>query len=395
MAITQTSRDKVKGRRFLGCFFTVFLLIGLGTSAALFYPLVQIAQARNWREVPCTILTSTVESHSSSKGGPTYSVEVTYEYELEDQRHVGNRYKFTGGSSSGYDGKKAIVDRLSPGTKTSCYVNRFDPNDAVIERGFTADILWGFFPLIFAVIGAGGLFGVFVYKGKAPVPGAAPGLPAAAVSGVAAKGAMPLKTSTSPILRFGCSSLFALLWNGIVSIFVMENASKWRSGHVDGCGTLFMIPFVLVGLGVGILSLYYFLSIFNPKPVLKLSSSTVALGDPVELSWETSGNVDRVKSFSITLEGREEATYRRGTSTSTDKALFAVVGLAQSNRGKDLRRGKATFTVPADSMHSFKSNNNKFVWVIQVKGDIPRWPDIGEEYPIEVLPLRNPTGGGA
>jgi len=395
MAITQTSKDKTKGRRFLGCFFTIFLLIGLGTSAALLYPLVQIARARNWREVPCTILTSEVESHSSSKGGPTYSIAVTYEYELEDQRHVGSRYKFAGGSSSGYDGKKAIVDRLSPGTKTFCYVNRRDPGDAVIERGFTGDILFGFFPLIFAVIGAGGLFGVFVYKGKAPPPGAVPGLPAAAATAKGATGVMPLKASTSPLMRFGCASIFALIWNGIVSIFVMENVSKWRSGHVDGCGSLFMIPFVLVGLGVGILAIYYFLSIFNPKPVLKLSSSTIALGDSVELAWDTAGNVDRVTSFSITLEGREEATYRRGTSTSTDKATFAVVPLAESNRGKDLRRGKAVFTVPPDSMHSFKSSNNKIVWTIQVKGDIPRWPDIGEEYPVEVLPLRNPTGGAA
>jgi len=394
MAITQTNKGKAKGRRFLGCFFTVFMLFGLGMSAVFLHPLVQIAQARSWRELPCTILTSKVESHSSSKGSPTYSVEVTYEYVLEDQRHVGTRYKFMGGSSSGYDGKKEIVDRLSPGTKALCYVNKHDPDDSVIERGFTGDILFGFIPLIFAMIGAGGLYGVFVYKGKAPQPGAAPGLPAAALSGMAPKGATALKTSTSPVMRFGCSLVFALLWNGIVSIFVVENISKWRSGHLDGCGTLFMIPFVLVGLGVGILVIYYFLSLFNPRPMLKLSSATIALGDSVELAWETEGNVDRVRSFTITLEGREEATYKRGTSTSTDKSTFAVIPLAQSNRGKELRRGKATFMVPADSMHSFKSSHNKFVWLIQVKGDIPRWPDIGEEYPVEVLPLRNPPGGG-
>src|SRR5260221_4986637 len=229
MAITQTSRDKTKGRRFLGCFFTVFMLFGLGMSGVFLYPLGQIVQARNWREVPCTILTSKVESHSSSKGGPTYSVEVTYEYEVEAQRHVGKRSKFMSGSSSGYDGKKEIVDRLSPGTKTICYVNKHDPDDAVIERGFTGDILFGFIPLIFALIGAGGLFGVFVYKGRAPVPGAAPGLPAAPVTGMAPKGATTLKTSTSPVMRFGCSLIFALIWNGIVSIFVVENISKWRS----------------------------------------------------------------------------------------------------------------------------------------------------------------------
>ncbi|HLH27703.1 MAG TPA: hypothetical protein VKW77_02230, partial [Acidimicrobiales bacterium] len=69
--------------------------------------------------------------------------------------------------------------------------------------------------------------------------------------------------------------------------------------------------------------------------------------------------------------------------------------LARANRGRDLRRGRAKFTVPADSMHSWKSGHNKFVWAIHVRGDIPWWPDIGEEFPIEVLPQRAAPGADA
>jgi|SRR5579859_2109979 len=397
MAITKSSKDRAKGRGFLVVFFTIFMLFGLAMSAVFLYPLVQIARARDWREVPCTILTSRVESHSGSKGGSTYSVEVAYEYEIDGQRHVGMRYKFMSGSSSGYDGKKEIVDRLRPGTETVCYVNRHDAGDAVIERGFTGDILFGFIPMIFAVIGAGGLLGVLVFKGRSPNPGAAPGIPAPALEGPAGRlsGAVTLKRSNSPATRFGCSVLFALFWNGIVGVVAVQGFSHWQAGRFDGCASLILVPFVLVGLGLGVLSLYFFLGLFNPSPELRLSSPTVALGDTVEIEWKTAGNVDRVKSFTITLEGREEATYRRGTSTSTDKSTFARIPLIHSDRGKDLRRGKAQFTVPADSMHSFRSTNNKFVWLIQLKGDIPRWPDIGEEYPLEVLPLRPSPGGPA
>jgi hypothetical protein len=208
-----------------------------------------------------------------------------------------------------------------------------------------------------------------------------------------ARGAAPLKTSSSPRTRLGCALIFALIWNAIVSVFVVDFLSDWRSGHLDGCATLFLLPFVLVGLGLAVLVLYFFLGLFNPRPALKISPSMIALGDTVEIEWETAGNVDRVKAFAITLEGREEATFRRGTSTSTDKSTFAVISLAQSTRGRDLRRGKAKFTIPADSMHTFTSRNNKIVWLIQVTGDIPRWPDIGEEYPLEILPLRMPSGG--
>jgi len=129
--------------------------------------------------------------------------------------------------------------------------------------------------------------------------------------------------------------------------------------------------------------------------VLKLSTTSVALGDEIEVEWNTPGSVDRVRACSITLEGREEATYRRGTSTSTDKSPFARIELMSSSKGRELRRGKAKFTIPRDSMHTFKSSHNKFVWAIHVKGDIPMWPDIGEEYEVEVLPQRISPGGAA
>ncbi|HLY08520.1 MAG TPA: DUF3592 domain-containing protein [Planctomycetota bacterium] len=393
MAITQTSKDQAKSRRFLGCFFGFFLLFGLAMSFFFLWPLVEIAQARSWRQVPCTILTSRVESHSSGKGGPTYSVEVTYEYLIDDEPHVGKRYQFMAGSSSGFAAKQEIVDLLPPGTKTVCYVNRRDPQDSVIDRGFTVDILFGFIPLLFALIGAAGLFGMFVYKRTPALPGAVPGLPSGTAAGTAARGPVRLKTSSSPAVRFGCLFIFAFFWNAIVSVFVVQCYSGWKSGHSDGCLTVFLIPFVLLGLGVIGLAIHGFLAIFNARPSLQLGSATVALGDTVEVLWETTGNVDRVRSFSITLEGREEATYKRGTSSSTDKSTFAVIPVVQSNRGKEMRRGKATLTVPADSMHSFKSPHSKFVWAMHVKGDIPWWPDIKEEYPIDVLPQRNPPGG--
>ncbi len=398
MSITPSRKDRSKGRFALGCFFSFFLLFGLAMSTFLFLvPLFHIVGARNWREVPCTILASKVETHRGSKGGATYSVEVTYEYVVDDECRVGTRYQFMGGSSSGYDGKKAIVDRLPPGTRTVCYVDRRDPAEAVLERGFTADLLFGLIPLVFALVGAGGLVGVFVHRGRPPVPGAAPGGPAAARTATAApaRGPVRLKTSSSPAARFGCLLVFALFWNGIVSVFAVQAWSGWRGGHGDGCATVFLLPFVLVGLLLVGLSVHGFLAMFNPRPTLRLGSPSVALGDLVEVEWETAGNVDRVRAFSITLEGREEATYKRGTSQSTDKSTFAVIPLARANRGRDLRRGRAKFTVPADSMHSWKSGHNKFVWAIHVRGDIPWWPDIGEEFPIEVLPQRAAPGGDA
>lgn len=392
MSITPSSSTKSKGRFALGCFFTFFLILGLAMSAIFLWPIVKIVQAGSWQKVPCTILSSHVESHSSSKGSPTYSVEVTYEYVVDDLKRTGTQYKFMTGSSSGREGKQAIVDQLPPGRQTFCFVNRRDASEAVIERGFTADILFGFIPLIFALIGAGGLSGVFLYKPKFKPAPVAVGAGRPSTPAPTRKGQAALKTSSSRIGRLVFAVIFAGFWNAIVSVFLVTCVSGWSDGHGDGCMTAFLVPFVLVGVGLIVLVLYFFLGLFNPSPSLQLNPPAVALGDSVEVAWETSGNVDRVRSFKITLEGREEATYRRGTTTSTDKSVFHKVEIVNSPRGKDLRRGKASFQIPADTMHTFVSRNNKILWTLKVDGDIPMWPDIGEEFPVEVSPHRDPGG---
>jgi len=384
---SEAERSRRKGRGCLGVFFGIFLLIGLGGTGAMLLPIVDILQARSWRETSCTILSSEVEAHSGSKGSKTYSVGVSYEYFVDDQRYVSPRYKFVSSSTSGYDGKAEIVERLKPGTKTVCYVSRKNPAEAVLERGLTSDLFLGFIPMIFAVIGGGGIYGVFFYKGKPRPVRPNAGLPAGAIAGAKA-GPAALKPASSPAGRLGCVLLFALIWNGVVSIFVVDVVSGWIKGNGDGCSTVFMIPFVLVGAALIVLSLYCFLALFNPRPTIRVSSSSAALGELVELEWEMSGNVQRIRSFTIVFEGREEATYRRGTSTSTDKSVFETIELAKITDPRDMRRGKVKVVIPMDTMHTFKSKNNKLLWQFKVSGDIPRWPDVDESFEFEVLPFR-------
>jgi hypothetical protein len=391
---SEAEKQKRKGRLGLGCFFSVFLLFGLGFTVVALWEIVDIIRARDWRQMECTILTSEVETHRGSKGSKTYSVAVSFEYFVEDTRYVSTRYKFGSGSTSGYDGKAEIVQRLSPGTKTVCYVNRRDPAEAVIERGITGEFFFGFIPMIFAVIGAGGLYGVFIHKGKPKPIRENVGLLAAVGSGAKA-GPTTLKSATSPAVRLGCVLIFAAFWNGILSIFLVDVIVGWSKGTGDGCSTVFMIPFVLVGAALIVFSIYCFLALFNPRPTIRVSASSAALGDTVDLEWEMSGSVNRIRSFTITFEGREEATYRRGTTTSTDKSAFATFELVRLNRSKEMRRGKAKIAIPTDTMHTFRGANNKVLWRFTVSGDIPRWPDVDESFDFEVLPHRLPEGGAA
>ena len=392
--ISEKASDPRKGMWFMPLFFSIFLVAGLGaTYAILVRPALKLVQAGNWPAVPCAIVSSSVGSHSGSKGGKTYSVDIVFRYEVKGRTFTGDRYDFMGGSSSGYDGKAEIVSRYPPGVGATCYVNPDDPADAVLDRRFHAFYLIGLFPLLFVAVGAVGIV-CSVRKLRHPDYGAGVGAGASGPStGPLAfdLGPAELKPQASPVGKFLGIILIAAFWNGIVSVFVWQMVEGWRHGHPDGCLTVFMIPFILVGLlligGIG----YQFLALFNPRVHLVLSRRSIPLGGSADLEWRISGSASRIRQLTITLEGREEATYRRGTSTSTDKNVFRRIILASAAEGAVVAQGRASIPVPSGTVPSFASSNNKIVWAIKVSGEIPRWPDVDEEYAIAVLPL--PPGG--
>jgi hypothetical protein len=132
--------------------------------------------------------------------------------------------------------------------------------------------------------------------------------------------------------------------------------------------------------GVG----YYFLGLFNPRVHVTLDPGAVPLGGSARVEWRIDGDATRIRALTVTLEGREEATYRRGTDTVTNRSVFLQRQLARDTN--PLARGSAKLEVPAETMHSFAAPNNRIVWVIKMHGEIPRWPDVNEELPVEVPP---------
>jgi hypothetical protein len=163
--------------------------------------------------------------------------------------------------------------------------------------------------------------------------------------------------------------------------------SSWRSGHPDWTLTIFMIPFVLVGLALLGGVVYTALALANPRPCLTLTPGCPRLGAELRVEWRLSGRVSRIHHLRIVLRGREEATYQRGTDTVTDKKTFAVYDLVDTSNDWEIGRGVASVTVPEDTMHSFEATHNKIVWTLAVKGEIQRWPDVDDAFPITILPL--------
>src|SRR5262249_6560516 len=125
---------------------------------------------------------------------------------------------------------------------------------------------------------------------------------------------------------------------------------------------------------------------FNPRPRITITPGTVQLGAQMRVDWELSGRTEVVKNLSLRLEGREEATYRRGTTTTTDTSIFADLPIASSSAQPEIRSGSGSVTVPGNLMHSFATQHNKIIWSVRIHGEIDRWPDLQEEFPVTVLP---------
>jgi hypothetical protein len=357
-----------------GClvlFFGLFAVAG-GLMTGVFFvrPALQTLQARDWPEVPCTVVSSNVGS-SSSDDGTTYSVAVLYTYEIAGRTYHSNRFQFLGGSSSGYEHKAKIVARYPPGSQTTCRVDPEDPTRAVISTTFGRDYLFGLIPLLFFAVGVGGMgfagwFGIRSRRNPwqrnpkrqrsqsaSPAPSGGAYDPGAAID---LRGGGRAKQLVGTVV-------VCLIWNGITGLFVYKIVEEWAAGRQPWFLTLFLTPFLLIGLLILLGVPYAVLALFNPRFALTLEGG-LAVGGSTTLHWKARGRVRRIGRWRIELEGTEKATARP----------------------IEMERGSTTVTLPADTMHSFDSGSNQIVWTLCLHGEIPFWPNLKDCFEITVAP---------
>ena len=379
-----------------GClvlFGLIFMAVGAaGGYFLLWRPLAQLLAAQSWTETECAVLSSQVATVSGSDGD-TYKVDIRYTWTVGGRIYQSDRYDFAGGSSSGTRGKQAIVDRYPPGGRVRCWIDPTDPSSAVLSRGFSPMYLFGLLPVVFFLVGLAVL--VWTFRSGRPGPGLTGvdpdspfGVPLAALA--AAGGPAELKPATSPMGMLLGLGFVALFWNGIVSVFVWQAVSMWRDGTPSTFLNLFLIPFVAIGLFLLFAVARQFLVLFNPRPHLTLTPGVLATGETAFLQWRLGSAGRGVSRVRITLEGREEARYRRGTSNYTDKDTFLTLPVVDSAQPVEIAAGgSANFAIPATVMPTFRAEHNKILWTLKVSCELPRWPDTEEEYEIVVRPGRS------
>jgi hypothetical protein len=370
---------------FLGLFVAVGTAIGYFLS---FRPIYLAYHAHAWSAADCEVISSRV-----ARSGKSARADIRYRYYVADRAYTSDRYHFLPGSYS--DSTIGdTVERYAPGTRFQCFVDPADPTQAVINRDITT---WYGFGLIFfgAFAGIPLLLGSFALRQFSSARAAQQradmsiGAPAAvtAIDTVTDFAPAVLQPTMSPIGKLVTATIVCLFWNGLVGVFTYFEIQELSSG---GGGSWFLAVFLLIFQIVGVVLLlavpYQLLALANPRPRLTLSRGTLPIGGSVPFEWQLIGAASRVTRLTLTLRGREEARYRRGTHTHTDYNEFHAAVIAEATDAMSIERGSGTIRIPARTMHSFSATNNKIVWTITVKGEIVRWPDIDESFDVTVMP---------
>ena len=374
-------------------FLGLFVAVGIGAGYLLSArPLYLAYQARGWTPLACDVVSSRI-----IEGDGTSRADIVYRYEVGGRRYTADRYNFVPGMTSDSTVPAAVASH-PPGATFECYVDPADPTRAVINRETTYWYYLGI-PVFVMFAGIPGGIGYATLRSRRRDRTAERSLTARPPQAVADSrfghppsvgetGPIVLKPTASPLAKLLTITFVCLLWNGIIGVFTYFEVRGIVEGEPFGwVMALFLLIFQGVGLSLLVAVPYQLLAMASPRPILTVSRGTVPLGASVSFAWQLSGAAHRVTRLRITLQGREEARYRRGTDTHTDMNTFFSETLVDATHAMGIARGSGAIRVPADAMHTFTATNNKVIWSLHVAGDIARWPDVDETFDITVRPV--------
>ncbi len=384
--VSERAKAESFGTGCLRFFFLPFLVAGLVVLWSMtIEPLLRIVAARSWVPTPARVLSSRVVAHTDSDGS-SFRVDILYTFTFDGVERSSSRYDFSESTSSGYATKAAIVGEYRIGAETTCYVNPRDPTQSVLRREPHKSLWFGLLGLVFVLVVGIGFMAVGRFA-KAPATHVS-GLPAEPVAAQSGGGPVVLRPQQSRVAKFVFLLIFAIVWNGFIGFFFYLEATGSSGGGFFV--KAFFGLFGIAGLGLVWAVVHQLLGIFNPIVRLTASGQSIPLGRVLRLEWTVEGHAAKLRRLRIVLEGREEATYRRGTDTHTDRKVFTRLILLESTDPAQIASGVEDFPIPAGTMHTFDGRHNKVLWRLHISGEIPRWPDIDDEYPVTILPQQTP-----
>ncbi len=403
-------------------FFAALFLLGCGGLVLFFVTMVIPEWKANhqFARGTCTVL----ETRTGSKegdDGTLYRPEVQIEYEIDGETYRIWTYDIHtiggGGYATGREEAAALLDRFTVGNRYVVYYDASQPDVAVVVWGSSWWVWLALIvPLSLFLIGGGGLVYRMFAWGKSAERRAAIVKEAARLGSFSGNGAakaefpyVPPATNVtnSPGTRLAfrlpvigshtwalCAWLVAaLLWNGLVSVFVAIVVASFLKGDPDWLLALFTLPFALLGIGLIAFFLRQLVVATGVGPTLvEISDQPLCPGRRYRVFLSQTGRL-RLQRLELLLVCDEEATFRHGTDTRTETRRVHQQVLLEDDEvavaGGVPFQTECELAVPTGAMHSFKSAHNEVTWKILVKGSPTRWPDFERSFPVLVYPNVN------
>jgi hypothetical protein len=406
-------------------FFAALLALGVGGLVVMFATLVIPEWRANHQFARATcVVRQTRIGQKPGDDGILYRPEVQIEYEIEGETYRTWTYDIHtirgGGYSTAQEEARATLDRFAPGERYVVHYDPSDPNVAVLVRG---SIWWVWLSLLvpasFIAIGGGGLaYRAFTW-GKSAERRAALAQQAAQLGPFSGNGAskpafphvpVPTNVTDSPgtklafrlpvagsaAWRLSVWLVACLLWNGLVALFAVPAIGSFLNGRPDWFLTVFVVPFLLIGIGLIAFLLRQLAVTTGIGPTLvEVSDQPFYPAGRYRVLLSQTGRL-KMNRLELLLVCDEEATYRQGTDTRTETRRVHEQPLGRREQfevaGGVPFQIECELHVPAGAMHSFKSGHNEVAWKIVVKGSPATWPDFERSFPVIVYPARNGRG---
>lgn len=311
---------------------------------------------------------------------------------------------------------KPLAD-IPLGSEFTCWYDPQSPGVVVLERGYN----WWMWALTLLLPGALIVFGWAGVgrtlaswgkseerqaalgnrtpsQGRKPGGEACPGVPSGDdlvnSPGTILAFRLPIESGESwNLLGFG---LFALLWNAVLIVLAVNAGFDLLGGRTDWLLLAILVPFLAVGIaGIVVFARALILATAVGTTQVEISDHPLLPGHRYEVLLGQ-GGAGVFASLEMAVELEEQATFRQGTDTRTERIVvwrtplgsWADVQLAPGTRFE----GRAEFLVPATAMHSFASEHNSVTWRVVIRGRPSRWPSFARSFPVLIYPAVSPRG---
>ncbi len=198
-------------------------------------------------------------------------------------------------------------------------------------------------------------------------------------------------THAGPWVLFAATAFF-LVWNSITAVLVMVAVRSHMSQRPEWLLTLFVLPFVIIGIWA---TYYFFQQMLlhtgiGPTTV-EISDHPLVPNCVYRVFLSQAGRLS-VRSLELTLVCDEETTFRQGTDIRTQRCrVFSQRVFIEENfriEPSAAFERECELAMPANVMHSFRAKHNAIHWMLVARGEAQSWPVFERCFPVIVYPAR-------